>query len=334
MDFPLGSFVSARRKSLSLSQGDLADRLHYTNQAISNFEKGDTSPSIAILPSLANVLELSLDDLLAQEENPAAFLKENPPFNQGIVSANLAALRRNHHYSQNDESAYLGVSRRTIIHYEQGKSIPSLDVLSHILSVYQIKPSVFFYERIPLEEPAKTSIGKMISLFVMGFLLGGGILSAILVPSLSKNPDSSASSSTPYQYGSGSGTSTSTSSSESSSSDPINGLNKLVIITTAGQARNASVYVGQSLTLTLYAEPSFDFTTTTSSAYSLAWSIDGWGDDVSGISLSAASPYPCETISVSYAKPGIGFRVYCRLTYLKDTSRYFDAEIIDVTVYQ
>jgi transcriptional regulator with XRE-family HTH domain len=323
----LGSFVGARRKSLSLSQSDLAESLHYTNQAISSFEKGETSPSVAMLPSLANVLKLSIDDLLAQETNPAPFTKENPPFDHSIISANLAALRRNHHYSQNDEGRYFGVSRRTIIHYEQDESIPTLDVLSSILSLYKIKPSVFFYQRIPLNEPAKTPLPKLLLLLAAGFLLGGGVASAILVPSLSKN-----SSSAPYQYESGS---TDSSSSKTDSSSPINGLNKLVIITTTGQARNASVYVGTTLTLTLYAESSFDFTSTIPTAYSLTWSINGWGADVSGITHQAGTTYPCEDFSVSSTtKPGIGFRVSCRLTSLKDASRYFDAEIIDVTVYK
>src|SRR5574344_705840 len=129
----LGPFVAQRRKSLGYSQSDLALSIHYTNQSISSFEKGGTSPSISVLPALADFLHLSLDDLIAQKDTPTPFQGSNPPFDNDRVRKNLIALRRNKGYSQSEEGKRLGVSRRTVIHYENGTSIPSLDVLCALL---------------------------------------------------------------------------------------------------------------------------------------------------------------------------------------------------------
>ena len=59
----LGSFVSSRRKTLGLTQQNLAESLGYTVQAISKFENGQSEMDLSSLPELAKALGLSLDDL-------------------------------------------------------------------------------------------------------------------------------------------------------------------------------------------------------------------------------------------------------------------------------
>jgi transcriptional regulator with XRE-family HTH domain len=48
----------------------LAKALGYTNQAISKFEMGGSQISIAVLPELADLLKISLDDLFAMNPDP------------------------------------------------------------------------------------------------------------------------------------------------------------------------------------------------------------------------------------------------------------------------
>jgi transcriptional regulator with XRE-family HTH domain len=330
----LGLFVAQRRKTLGKSQNDLASAVHYTNQSISSFEKGETSPSIAILPTLADFLKLSLDDLLNQNPTPNSFLAANPPFDEKCVQVNLIALRRSKGFSQGEEGRRLGISRRTIIHYEKGTSIPSLEVLNALLKVYAIPCSSFFYENLteklaPLSIKGWSAKTKVISLFFAGFLLGGGLLSAILIPLGSFGAKTPGSSSGAFQYQSSDGDS-----SLSSTSQAIPGLDKLVVITTNGKARTASLVAGESLTLTLYAEPTFDFVSPIETAYSLSWSIKDYGQDISGLSLSPTTPYPCETLSsVSTTKAGIVIDIAVRLQSLKNPALYFDAESLSVTVY-
>lgn len=56
--------ISKRRKKLGLTQQELADKLFVSNKVISKWETGKSVPDTSILVELANVLEISLDELL------------------------------------------------------------------------------------------------------------------------------------------------------------------------------------------------------------------------------------------------------------------------------
>jgi transcriptional regulator with XRE-family HTH domain len=139
----LGLYVMTRRKGFGFKQSDLANALGYTSQAISKFESGESQIALEVLPKLANLLSLSLDDLLLENPNPAPFVQPNPDFSLATVKANLIAFRANALLSQEQEAAALGVSKRSIVSYEQGISYPSFYCLSALLHYYQIKPSAF-----------------------------------------------------------------------------------------------------------------------------------------------------------------------------------------------
>lgn len=51
------------RKNLNLSQIELAKKLNTSQNTISNYEAGNTQPSIEMLVNIANVLDVSLDYL-------------------------------------------------------------------------------------------------------------------------------------------------------------------------------------------------------------------------------------------------------------------------------
>ena len=56
--------IRACRKRQGLSQDELANRLHVTRQAVSKWENGSALPSVDMLIALANVFQLSVDELL------------------------------------------------------------------------------------------------------------------------------------------------------------------------------------------------------------------------------------------------------------------------------
>lgn len=51
------------RKKLNMSQLELANKLNTSQNTISNYEAGNTQPSIEMLVSIANILNVSLDYL-------------------------------------------------------------------------------------------------------------------------------------------------------------------------------------------------------------------------------------------------------------------------------
>ena len=63
-----GQLIAARRKTLGLSQVELAERLHVTDKAVSRWETGRGMPGIDSLEPLAEALDLSVSELLSGRE--------------------------------------------------------------------------------------------------------------------------------------------------------------------------------------------------------------------------------------------------------------------------
>ena len=66
LDFErIGQFIQGCRKELGLTQAELGERLNISAQAVSNWERGESLPDIAILPDLACILRCSVDAILS-----------------------------------------------------------------------------------------------------------------------------------------------------------------------------------------------------------------------------------------------------------------------------
>lgn len=63
-----GGLIARRRKEQNWSQGDLAERLHVTDKAVSKWETGRGLPSVDLLEPLAEALDLTVSELLSGRE--------------------------------------------------------------------------------------------------------------------------------------------------------------------------------------------------------------------------------------------------------------------------
>lgn len=63
-----GGLIARRRKEQNWSQGELAERLHVTDEAISKWETGRGLPSVDLLEPLAEALGLTVSELLSGRE--------------------------------------------------------------------------------------------------------------------------------------------------------------------------------------------------------------------------------------------------------------------------
>lgn len=70
----IGNFIMNKRKSLGLTQQQLADRLKVSFQAVSKWENGTTYPNIELLQDLAITLNVTVDELLSGSERKAESL--------------------------------------------------------------------------------------------------------------------------------------------------------------------------------------------------------------------------------------------------------------------
>lgn len=67
MNETFGQRFSRLRKNKGFTQEDVATRINITAQAVSKWENDISSPDISILPELADMLCVSLDELLGKE---------------------------------------------------------------------------------------------------------------------------------------------------------------------------------------------------------------------------------------------------------------------------
>jgi len=62
-----GRKIAEARKSLNITQMELADRLNISYQAVSNWERGVSMPDISKLPELSEILDISVDGILGKK---------------------------------------------------------------------------------------------------------------------------------------------------------------------------------------------------------------------------------------------------------------------------
>ena len=63
----IGQFISERRKSLGLTQLQLAEKLNVTDRAVSKWERGKSLPDSSIMLELCDLLKITVNDLLSGE---------------------------------------------------------------------------------------------------------------------------------------------------------------------------------------------------------------------------------------------------------------------------
>ena len=82
----IGRNILLLRTNAHLTQAEFASRLHYTDKAISKWERGDSVPDIAILKQIAELFGVTVDYLLCEHAE-----SEKLP-----VAEDAAIKRRNH----------------------------------------------------------------------------------------------------------------------------------------------------------------------------------------------------------------------------------------------
>lgn len=67
-----GAFIAGQRKSLGLTQLELAEKLHVTDKAVSRWERGLGFPDINSIEPLADALGLSIAEIMKSEKSVSA----------------------------------------------------------------------------------------------------------------------------------------------------------------------------------------------------------------------------------------------------------------------
>lgn len=69
MSTTFGSYIRSLRTQNGMTQAQLADRLCVTDKAVSKWERDLSYPDITLFPRLADLLGVTVDDLLRESKN-------------------------------------------------------------------------------------------------------------------------------------------------------------------------------------------------------------------------------------------------------------------------
>ena len=87
----IGANISAYRKRAGLTQAGLAEKLNYSDKAVSKWERGESVPDVVTLAQLAEQFGITVNDLL---EDPDALPEETGKVQQAMEQVVEKALKR------------------------------------------------------------------------------------------------------------------------------------------------------------------------------------------------------------------------------------------------
>ena len=100
--FYIGANIASYRKSFGLTQAGLAERLNYTDKAVSKWERGESVPDVQTLVQLSSEFGVTVNDLLA---DPNALPEQTGAVQQAMGRAVERTLKR-----KANKSIILGLS--------------------------------------------------------------------------------------------------------------------------------------------------------------------------------------------------------------------------------
>ena len=87
----IGSNIANYRKRSGLTQAGLAEKLNYSDKAVSKWERGESIPDVIILMQLAEQFGITVNDLL---EDPDALPEETTRFQHAMEQVSEKAMKR------------------------------------------------------------------------------------------------------------------------------------------------------------------------------------------------------------------------------------------------
>ena len=87
----IGANIAAYRKRSGLTQAELAEKLNYSDKAVSKWERGESLPDVLTLMQLSEQFDISVNVLT---EDPNALPEETTRFQHAMGQVSEKALKR------------------------------------------------------------------------------------------------------------------------------------------------------------------------------------------------------------------------------------------------
>ena len=74
----IGNNIAACRKRCNMTQAELAEKLNYSDKAVSKWERGESLPDVVTLVQLADQLGVGVNALIGHTQAPVLLPRTNP----------------------------------------------------------------------------------------------------------------------------------------------------------------------------------------------------------------------------------------------------------------
>jgi transcriptional regulator with XRE-family HTH domain len=133
----VGANIARLRKSRGLTQAELAERINYSDKAVSKWERGESIPDVLTLVSLAELFGITVNDLIV---DPNALPEDNDPgkLEKAMTQVSEKALKR-----KANKNVILALSTTLVwfvalLVFVVLSSIPLLDPYSWLIFFYAV----------------------------------------------------------------------------------------------------------------------------------------------------------------------------------------------------
>ena len=135
LKYQIGTNIAMYRKQAGLTQAGLAEKLNYSDKAVSKWERGESVPDVLTLTMLADQFEITVNDLLSDPEA----LPENPTnLEAAMTKVSEKALKRKANKTIILKLSSLLVWFVALVFYVVLSSFELTDPYSYILFPYAI----------------------------------------------------------------------------------------------------------------------------------------------------------------------------------------------------
>ena len=88
----MGMVIASLRKAQGMTQAELAEKMQVTDKAVSKWERDLSCPDIQSLPRLAEILEVSVEELMQGETRSASLVKRINEIVDLVLNALVVAM--------------------------------------------------------------------------------------------------------------------------------------------------------------------------------------------------------------------------------------------------
>jgi len=139
------TFLVKQRLRAGLSQADVADKLGYSAQLISLWEKGKAVPDLSVASAYASILKVDLDGFINCKNHHTNTNCDKHIFDIEQFATYFRFLRKDKKLLQSEIARKCRTNIKTISSWENGLSTPSIDNFKKLCSLFHVPYDQFYF---------------------------------------------------------------------------------------------------------------------------------------------------------------------------------------------